>query len=145
MKLISSIIGSDRWLHLAIDCWKQNLCVTAAYRPVRDLIQQERLKNLVNSHCMLIICLSGHALFCLLFLQWPWQCLLKYLLKICPQERKRRAEEGESSEEAPSTKEEKEENKDEEVIALRPLSMEDLRQAKNQVIESPFPHLLCSC
>lgn len=61
------------------------------------------------------------------------------LLKICPQERKRRAEEGESSEEASNTKEEKEENKDEEVIALRPLKMEDLRQAKNQVIESLFP------
>ncbi|KAI3425422.1 AAA domain-containing protein [Psidium guajava] len=75
----------------------KNLCVTAAYRPVRDLIQQERLKNL---------------------------------------ERKRRAEEGESSEEAPSTKEEKEENKDQEVIALRPLSMEDLRQAKKQVAAS---------
>lgn len=75
----------------------KNLCVTAAYRPVRDLIQQERLKNL---------------------------------------ERKRRAEEGESSEEAPGTKEEKEENEDEEVIALRPLSMEDLRQAKNQVAAS---------
>ncbi|XP_030475168.1 cell division control protein 48 homolog C-like [Syzygium oleosum] len=75
----------------------KNLCVTAAYRPVRDLIQQERQKNL---------------------------------------ERKRRAEEGESSEEASNTKEEKEENKDEEVIALRPLKMEDLRQAKNQVAAS---------
>ncbi|XP_030533443.2 calmodulin-interacting protein 111 [Rhodamnia argentea] len=75
----------------------KNLCVTAAYRPVRDLIQEERQKNL---------------------------------------ERKRRAEEGESSEEAPSTNEENEESKDEEVIALRPLSMEDLRQAKSQVAAS---------
>ncbi|KAL3714230.1 hypothetical protein ACJRO7_006209 [Eucalyptus globulus] len=75
----------------------KNLCVTAAYRPVRDLIQQERQKSL---------------------------------------EKKRRAKEVESSEEVPDTKEEKEENKDEEAIALRPLSMEDLRQAKNQVAAS---------
>ena len=27
---------------------KQNLCTTAAYRPVRELIQQERLKDLVS-------------------------------------------------------------------------------------------------
>lgn len=28
---------------------KQNLCTTAAYRPVRELIQQERLKDMVSS------------------------------------------------------------------------------------------------
>jgi len=30
------------------NCLKQNLCTTAAYRPVRELIQQERLKDLVR-------------------------------------------------------------------------------------------------
>ncbi|KAJ9164245.1 hypothetical protein P3X46_023847 [Hevea brasiliensis] len=72
----------------------KNLCVTAAYRPVRELIQQERLKD---------------------------------------KERKQKAEEGTSSEEASSTKEE---DKGERVITLRPLNMEDMRQAKNQVAAS---------
>ncbi|XP_021592203.1 uncharacterized protein LOC110599899 isoform X2 [Manihot esculenta] len=71
----------------------KNLCVTAAYRPVRELIQQERLKD---------------------------------------KEIKQKAEEGKSSEDASSTKEDKEEK----VIALRPLNMEDMRQAKNQVAAS---------
>ncbi|XVF53495.1 hypothetical protein PTKIN_Ptkin05aG0103700 [Pterospermum kingtungense] len=72
----------------------KNLCVTAAYRPVRELIQQERLKDL---------------------------------------EKKKREEAGNSSEDASETKEE---NKEERVITLRPLNMEDLRQAKNQVAAS---------
>ncbi|XWS50425.1 hypothetical protein CRYUN_Cryun12cG0086700 [Craigia yunnanensis] len=72
----------------------KNLCVTAAYRPVRELIQQERLKDL---------------------------------------EKTRREEAGKSSEDASETKEE---NKDERVITLRPLKMEDMRQAKNQVAAS---------
>ncbi|XP_042481208.1 calmodulin-interacting protein 111 isoform X2 [Macadamia integrifolia] len=72
----------------------KNLCTTAAYRPVRELIQQERLKDL---------------------------------------ERKRRAEEEQTSEEGPDTTEEP---KEERVITLRPLNMEDMRQAKNQVAAS---------
>ncbi|KAJ4957341.1 hypothetical protein NE237_014124 [Protea cynaroides] len=72
----------------------KNLCTTAAYRPVRELIQQERLKDL---------------------------------------ERKRRAEEGQTSEEGPDTKEEPKEGR---VITLRPLNMEDMKQAKNQVAAS---------
>ncbi|XP_043716106.1 uncharacterized protein LOC122664377 isoform X2 [Telopea speciosissima] len=72
----------------------KNLCTTAAYRPVRELIQQERLKDL---------------------------------------ERKRRAEEGQNSEDGPDTIEEP---KEERVITLRPLNMEDMRQAKNQVAAS---------
>ncbi|XWS37910.1 hypothetical protein CRYUN_Cryun19dG0085800 [Craigia yunnanensis] len=72
----------------------KNLCMTAAYRPVRELIQQERLKNL---------------------------------------EKKRREEAGKSSEDASEIKEE---NKEERVITLRPLNMEDMRQAKNQVAAS---------
>ncbi|KAF2312211.1 hypothetical protein GH714_028545 [Hevea brasiliensis] len=68
----------------------KNLCVTAAYRPVRELIQQERLKD---------------------------------------KEIKQKAEEGTSSDDASGTKEE---DKEERVIILRPLNMEDMRQAKNQ-------------
>ncbi|KAG8652975.1 hypothetical protein MANES_06G154400v8 [Manihot esculenta] len=72
----------------------KNLCTTAAYRPVRELIQQERLKD---------------------------------------KERKPNAEEDASSEEDSSTKEE---DKEERVITLRALNMEDMRQAKNQVAAS---------
>ncbi|CAI9302487.1 unnamed protein product [Lactuca saligna] len=65
----------------------KNLCVTAAYRPVRELIQQERQKDIDKKG-------SGEA-------------------------------------DAKDTKEEKES-----VITLRPLNMEDMRQAKNQVAAS---------
>ncbi|MFS7941938.1 putative AAA+ ATPase domain, ATPase, AAA-type, core, AAA ATPase, AAA+ lid domain-containing protein [Helianthus anomalus] len=68
----------------------KNLCNTAAYRPVRELIQQERLKDM---------------------------------------EKKRLAE---SSEGPEST----EENTEEKVIKIRPLNMEDFREAKNQVAAS---------
>uniref|UniRef100_M1BRP3 ATP binding protein n=2 Tax=Solanum TaxID=4107 RepID=M1BRP3_SOLTU len=72
----------------------KNLCTTAAYRPVRELIQQERKKDL---------------------------------------EKKRSAEEGQSAE---GNSDEKEEAAEERVITLRPLNMEDMRQAKNQVAAS---------
>ncbi|KAL1206722.1 Katanin p60 ATPase-containing subunit A1 [Cardamine amara subsp. amara] len=77
----------------------KNLCITAAYRPVRELIQQERLKD---------------------------------------QERKKREEAGKSTEEAKEGKEEeaKAEASEERVITLRPLNMEDMRKAKNQVAAS---------
>ncbi|XP_030934510.1 ribosome biogenesis ATPase RIX7 isoform X1 [Quercus lobata] len=80
----------------------KNLCITAAYRPVRELIQQERLKD---------------------------------------KRTKQKDEEGNSSEGTSETKEvdkdeTKEEDKDDQVITLRPLSMEDMRQAKNQVAAS---------
>ncbi|KAI3727678.1 hypothetical protein L6452_16296 [Arctium lappa] len=68
----------------------KNLCTTAAYRPVRELIQQERLKDI---------------------------------------EKKRRAE---SSEEPQSP----EETTKEKVITIRPLKMDDFREAKNQVAAS---------
>ncbi|KAE8055422.1 hypothetical protein FH972_012262 [Carpinus fangiana] len=76
----------------------KNLCTTAAYRPVRELIQQERLKDL---------------------------------------EKKQRAAEGKEVQSkdsggASDTKERQEER----VITLRPLNMEDLTLAKNQVAAS---------
>ncbi|XP_058184071.1 uncharacterized protein LOC131301704 isoform X1 [Rhododendron vialii] len=72
----------------------KNLCITAAYRPVRELIQQERLKDL---------------------------------------KKKKKDEEGQSKEDASDAKEE---SKEERAISLRPLNMEDMRQAKNQVAAS---------
>ncbi|WCJ36751.1 P-loop containing nucleoside triphosphate hydrolases superfamily protein [Euphorbia peplus] len=71
----------------------KNLCVTAAYRPVRELIQQERLKD---------------------------------------EAKKQKDEEATSSEDASSPKEEDKEQ----VITLRALNMEDMKQAKNQVAAS---------
>ncbi|KAE8077797.1 hypothetical protein FH972_016325 [Carpinus fangiana] len=73
----------------------KNLCVTAAYRPVRELIQQERLKDV---------------------------------------EKKLKDAEGNSSEATSS--ETKEEEKEDREITLRPLNMEDMRQAKTQVAAS---------
>ncbi|KAI8540431.1 hypothetical protein RHMOL_Rhmol09G0263700 [Rhododendron molle] len=72
----------------------KNLCITAAYRPVRELIQQERLKDL---------------------------------------KKKQKDEEGQSKEDASDAKEE---STEERAITLRPLNMEDMRQAKNQVAAS---------
>nr|GMD53786.1 nuclear valosin-containing protein-like [Ipomoea batatas] len=72
----------------------KNLCITAAYRPVRELIQQERVKAM---------------------------------------QKKRKAEDGQSSEASSDMKEEATKEK---VINLRPLNMEDLKQAKNQVAAS---------
>ncbi|XP_058100193.1 uncharacterized protein LOC131245038 [Magnolia sinica] len=72
----------------------KNLCTTAAYRPVRELIQKERLKDL---------------------------------------ERKQNTEEGQNTEGDSDTREA---DKEETLIDLRPLNMEDMRQAKNQVAAS---------
>ncbi|KAL0728853.1 hypothetical protein Bca4012_024946 [Brassica carinata] len=71
----------------------KNMCITAAYRPVRELIQQERLKD---------------------------------------QERKKREEAGKGKEE-PKEVEKSSEERD---IILRPLNMEDMRKARNQVAAS---------
>ncbi|KAI7991353.1 ATPase family AAA domain-containing protein 1-A [Camellia lanceoleosa] len=75
----------------------KNLCITAAYRPVRELIQKERLKDVKNKE------------------------------RVDEQKKKERVDEGQSSEDASDTKEE---GKEERVIVLRPLNMEDMRQYK---------------
>ncbi|KAH6770916.1 P-loop containing nucleoside triphosphate hydrolases superfamily protein [Perilla frutescens var. hirtella] len=72
----------------------KNLCITAAYRPVRELIQQEREKK---------------------------------------DKEKKQIDAGQSSEDASASEEE---SKEEKVISLRHLNMEDFRQAKNQVAAS---------
>ncbi|PIA49143.1 hypothetical protein AQUCO_01300183v1 [Aquilegia coerulea] len=71
----------------------KNLCTTAAYRPVREFIQRERLKDL---------------------------------------EKKKKTEEVQITEEASNITEKKEDIE----INLRPLNMEDMKQAKNQVAAS---------
>ncbi|XP_022995379.1 uncharacterized protein LOC111490945 isoform X2 [Cucurbita maxima] len=104
----------------------KNLCVTAAYRPVRELLQQERLKDLEKKQREL-------------------------------KEKEQEKEEGTETEMETKNKNEnenenendkkkendsedmavtKEEEKEEQVIILRPLNMDDMRQAKNQVAAS---------
>ncbi|KAL5727153.1 hypothetical protein ACHQM5_000379 [Ranunculus cassubicifolius] len=73
----------------------KNLCTTAAYRPVREFIQRERLKDL--------------------------------------EKKKKKAEEGQNSEEPSTIIDMKKEDVE---INLRPLNMEDMRQAKSQVAAS---------
>lgn len=74
----------------------KNLCITAAYRPVRELIQRERQKDLAKKN-------------------------------------KAQENNNDSADDASVTKED---DKEAEPIVLRPLNMEDLRQAKNQVSAS---------
>ncbi|KAL9263234.1 Outer mitochondrial transmembrane helix translocase-like protein [Drosera capensis] len=73
----------------------KNLCITAAYRPVRELIQAERKKDI---------------------------------------DKKRKAQVKKLLEDGVEVKEE--EAKEEEAITLRPLTMDDMQQAKNQVAAS---------
>ncbi|CAN1300455.1 Outer mitochondrial transmembrane helix translocase [Linum perenne] len=75
---------------------KVNLCTTAAYRPVRELIQQERSRDMEKK------------------------------------EKKKKAAEAQKPDETTEAQETKEER----VITLRPLNMEDFRLAKNQVAAS---------
>ncbi|KAL7107011.1 hypothetical protein ACP275_06G026800 [Erythranthe tilingii] len=79
----------------------KNLCITAAYRPVRELIQQERQKD-----------------------------------KLKKQSDEEECESSKDAAAAAAASAEVEETKDEKVISLRPLNMEDIRQAKNQVAAS---------
>ncbi|KAG6605750.1 ATPase family AAA domain-containing protein 1-A, partial [Cucurbita argyrosperma subsp. sororia] len=100
----------------------KNLCVTAAYRPVRELLQQERLKDLEKK---------------------------QRELKEKEQEEEEKTEtemetktknENENDKKKENNSEDmtvtKEEEKEEQVIILRPLNMDDMRQAKNQVAAS---------
>ncbi|PON97734.1 Spastin [Trema orientale] len=88
----------------------KNLCTTAAYRPVRELIQQERLKDLEK----LRITADGKN------------------LGEASNSKERQAAEVASSEKTAETVGDKEGR----VITLRPLNMEDFRLAKNQVAAS---------
>ncbi|XP_027340718.1 putative cell division cycle ATPase [Abrus precatorius] len=75
----------------------KNLCTTAAYRPVRELIQQERLKSL---------------------------------------DKKQKAAEGKNEDVQDSEEVQSIDAEEERVITLRPLNMQDFREAKNQVAAS---------
>ncbi|CAN1778373.1 Outer mitochondrial transmembrane helix translocase [Linum perenne] len=85
----------------------KNLCTTAAYRPVRELIQQERSRDM---H------LANHV-----------STMLQE-----KKEKKKKAAEAQKTDETTEAQETKEER----VITLRPLNMEDFRLAKNQVAAS---------
>lgn len=100
------------------------MCITAAYRPVRELIQQESLKDKVFSSEPFPLQLN------LLFYLTTFDT--KQSIMFFLQEKKKTEAESKSSEDSSETL--KEENKEEQVITLRSLLMEDMRQAKNQVI-----------
>ncbi|XP_054810141.1 peroxisomal ATPase PEX6 isoform X2 [Prosopis cineraria] len=84
----------------------KNLCTTTAYRPVRELIQQERLKT------------------------------LKKKQKAANKDVQDRHREQSTTEDAPDAVNAQEEVEQERVIVLRPLNMQDFREAKNQVAAS---------
>ncbi|PQQ05834.1 peroxisomal biogenesis factor 6 [Prunus yedoensis var. nudiflora] len=88
----------------------KNLCTTAAYRPVRELIQAERKKDLEKKQRA-----AGG--------QNP---------QGAPSINQAQSSEGQNPEAVPAT----EEHKEERVITLRPLNMEDFKQAKSQVSAS---------
>ena len=105
--------------------------MAAAYRPVRELAQQERMKK---DKVRTLLTLPSIVFFLLAFSnkfstadQW---CFFWFFFS---QKKKQKADEGKSSEDASDTREEA---KGEKVIVLRPLNMEDMRQAKNQVAAS---------
>jgi len=81
----------------------KNLCTTAAYRPVRELIKAERQKDLEKKK------------------------------RAAERQNQQDASEERNPEAVSDTKEEYTEGR---VITLRPLNMEDFRQAKNQVAAS---------
>ncbi|KEH21161.1 uncharacterized protein [Medicago truncatula] len=82
----------------------KNLCTTAAYRPVRELIQQERLKDLDKKQ------------------------------KATKEQNKNTQEAKEQNKNSQEAKED--EVPQERVITLRPLNMQDFKEAKNQVAAS---------
>lgn len=95
----------------------QNLCTTAAYRPVRELIQQERQKNLVT--------LQSLYRFDIILHDYHTDCSICY-----GQDNKTKDSEGQNEEE---DEEEEVELEQERVITLRPLNMQDFKIAKSQV------------
>ncbi|RDX87855.1 SPCC24B10.10c, partial [Mucuna pruriens] len=91
----------------------KNLCMAAAYRPVRELLQQERLSEKQKKKMKAEVQSSKDA-------------------SDAKEEKKKTEAEVQSSEDASAAKEDKEDQ----VITLRPLNMEDMRQAKSQVAAS---------
>ncbi|KAI9076783.1 hypothetical protein K1719_041259 [Acacia pycnantha] len=87
----------------------KNLCTTAAYRPVRELIQQERQRTLKKKQKAANVDVRG------------------------------RQGEHSTAEKALGAVNAKEEVEQERIIVLRPLNMQDFKEAKNQVAAS-FAH-----
>ncbi|KQK04715.1 putative cell division cycle ATPase isoform X2 [Brachypodium distachyon] len=97
----------------------KNLCVTAAYRPVRELLKKERLKELERREK---------------------EAKQKTTAVDASDNPESKEENSDSKEDNPESKdgnsEAKAESDKEAGIDLRPLTMEDLKQAKNQVAAS---------
>ena len=97
--------------------------MTAAYRPVRELIQQERLKDMVSVRESVAIFVS----FYLLCIQVRY--FISLSISFALKEKKKSAAEAQNAAAGDAAGDGKEER----VITLRALNMEDFKQAKNQV------------
>ncbi|XP_023537583.1 uncharacterized protein LOC111798566 isoform X2 [Cucurbita pepo subsp. pepo] len=104
----------------------KNFCMTAAYRPVRELIQQERLKDMVSVRESVAIFVS----FYLLCIQVRY--FISLSISFALKEKKKSAAEAQNAAAGDAAGDGKEER----VITLRALNMEDFKQAKNQVAAS---------
>eukprot|EP01018_Ginkgo_biloba_P036822 Gb_28174 [translate_table: standard] len=119
----------------------KNICTTAAFRPVRELLKKEREKEKVGPPSFGSYFSSEQKL----------RNLERILTFSAPLQAKKenletaQGEKGESdssqqpdasSEDKTETKEDKKEEADETVIALRPITMEDMKQAKSQISPS---------
>ncbi|KAL6620780.1 hypothetical protein ACP70R_035919 [Stipagrostis hirtigluma subsp. patula] len=96
----------------------KNLCVTAAYLPVRELLKKEREKELERRE------------------KEAKEKATKKENSETPESKENSENEEKNSEGKADTSEAKAEAEKEATIDLRPLTMEDLRQAKNQVAAS---------
>ncbi|KAI9105179.1 hypothetical protein K1719_022708 [Acacia pycnantha] len=96
----------------------KNLCTAAAYRPVRELIKQERLKDMEKNNEEA----EGQSL----------EAAIKTKEDTKDKEKNKNDVEDQSSEAASGAKEDKEDS----VITLRPINIEDMIESKKQVPSS---------
>ncbi|KAG4395121.1 hypothetical protein GLYMA_20G163900v4 [Glycine max] len=119
--------GSDLKVHL-------NLCTAAAYRPVREVLQQDRLKEKEKKKAEVEVQRSEDASDAKGDKDevTTLRCLNVEDIRHCSQEKKKTEAEVQSSQNASDAKG----DKDDQVMTLRPLNMEDMRLAKSQVAAS---------
>ncbi|XP_022922147.1 ribosome biogenesis ATPase RIX7-like isoform X1 [Cucurbita moschata] len=118
----------------------KNLCVTAAYRPVRELLQQERLKDLEKKQReMKEKEEKEKETKNEIEKEKETENEIEIEKEKEKEETKNEIEieiEKETKNDLENTTVTKEAGKEEQVIILRPLNMDDMRQAKNQVAAS---------
>ncbi|KAG4907948.1 hypothetical protein JHK86_056432 [Glycine max] len=108
----------------------KNLCTAAAYRPVREVLQQDRLKEKEKKKAEVEVQRSEDASDAKGDKDevTTLRCLNVEDIRHCSQEKKKTEAEVQSSQNASDAKG----DKDDQVMTLRPLNMEDMRLAKSQ-------------